>query len=89
MTPVGWKKNRSDLGAAGVSTSTTPTAMRRILVGHSAIGTGSKRRRWGALAPIVTAQFMVILDLAIVNVALPPIQLDLGFTHESLQAAGR
>jgi hypothetical protein len=27
-------------------------------------------RRWAALALIVTAQFMVILDVAIVNVAL-------------------
>jgi hypothetical protein len=34
-------------------------------------------RRWSALALIVTAQFMVILDVAIVNVALPSIQTDL------------
>jgi hypothetical protein len=31
------------------------------------------RRRWLALAVIVTAQFMVVLDIAIVNVALPSI----------------
>jgi EmrB/QacA subfamily drug resistance transporter len=42
-------------------------------------------RRWGALALIVTAQFMVILDVAIVNVALPSIQVDLGFSATSLQ----
>jgi EmrB/QacA subfamily drug resistance transporter len=42
-------------------------------------------RRWSALALIVTAQFMVILDVAIVNVALPSIQVDLGFTQTSLQ----
>ena len=42
-------------------------------------------RRWGALALIVTAQFMVILDVAIVNVALPSIQADLGFSATSLQ----
>ena len=41
--------------------------------------------RWGALALIVTAQFMVILDVAIVNVALPSIKSDLGFSQESLQ----
>ena len=35
---------------------------------------------WAALALIVVAQFMVILDVAIVNVALPSIQTDLGFT---------
>ena len=42
-------------------------------------------RRWSALALIVTAQFMVILDVAIVNVALPSIKSDLGFSQGSLQ----
>ena len=41
--------------------------------------------RWGALALIVTAQFMVILDVAIVNVALPSIKTDLGFSEADLQ----
>jgi EmrB/QacA subfamily drug resistance transporter len=42
-------------------------------------------RRWLALAVIVAAQFMVVLDVAIVNVALPSIKTDLGFSQESLQ----
>jgi EmrB/QacA subfamily drug resistance transporter len=42
-------------------------------------------RRWTALALIVTAQFMVILDVAIVNVALPSIKTDLGFSQSDLQ----
>jgi EmrB/QacA subfamily drug resistance transporter len=42
-------------------------------------------RRWGALALIVTAQFMVILDVAIVNVALPSIKSDLHFSQANLQ----
>jgi EmrB/QacA subfamily drug resistance transporter len=42
-------------------------------------------RRWIALAVIVTAQFMVVLDVAIVNVALPSIKTDLHFSQESLQ----
>jgi EmrB/QacA subfamily drug resistance transporter len=42
-------------------------------------------RRWSALALIVTAQFMVILDVAIVNVALPSIQSDLDFSQSNLQ----
>jgi EmrB/QacA subfamily drug resistance transporter len=42
-------------------------------------------RRWSALALIVTAQFMVILDVAIVNVALPSIKSDLGFSPTNLQ----
>ena len=42
-------------------------------------------RRWSALGLIVTAQFMVILDVAIVNVALPSIKSDLGFSQPNLQ----
>ncbi|HEY5661558.1 MAG TPA: DHA2 family efflux MFS transporter permease subunit [Gaiellaceae bacterium] len=42
-------------------------------------------RRWSALALIVTAQFMVILDVAIVNVALPSIKADLHFSSTNLQ----
>lgn len=42
-------------------------------------------RRWSALALIVTAQFMVILDIAIVNVALPSIKSDLHFSQANLQ----
>ena len=41
--------------------------------------------RWVALALIVTAQFMVILDVAIVNVALPSIKSDLDFSATNLQ----
>jgi EmrB/QacA subfamily drug resistance transporter len=41
--------------------------------------------RWAALALIVTAQFMVILDVAIVNVALPSIKSDLNFSEANLQ----
>src|SRR3954471_8395277 len=42
-------------------------------------------RRWFALAVIVAAQFMVVLDIAIVNVALPSIKADLHFSEASLQ----
>ena len=51
----------------------------------SIFGTERPERRWSALALIVTAQFMVILDVAIVNVALPSIKADLGFSQASLQ----
>jgi len=43
------------------------------------------RRRWIGLALIVVAQFMVVLDVAIVNVALPSIKTDLNFSETSLQ----
>src|SRR5207249_4386231 len=42
-------------------------------------------RRWFGLAVIVAAQFMVVLDIPIVNVALPSIRTDLHFSQESLQ----
>ena len=49
------------------------------------INTGRTDRRWSALGLIVVAQFMVILDVAIVNVALPSIETDLGFSQTTLQ----
>ena len=45
----------------------------------------SHSRKWLALALVSAVQFMVVLDLAIVNVALPSIQVDLGFSQASLQ----
>ena len=42
-------------------------------------------RRWKALALICTAFFMVVLDIAIVNVALPSIGRDLDFSEDNLQ----
>jgi EmrB/QacA subfamily drug resistance transporter len=45
----------------------------------------SDRRKWLALGLLSVVQFMVVLDLAIVNVALPSIQVDLGFSRENLQ----
>jgi EmrB/QacA subfamily drug resistance transporter len=45
----------------------------------------SARRKWFGLALLLLVQFMVVLDIAIVNVALPSIQTDLGFSQENLQ----
>jgi EmrB/QacA subfamily drug resistance transporter len=42
-------------------------------------------RRWRALAVLALAQFMVVLDVTIANVALPAIQSDLHFSTEGLQ----
>jgi EmrB/QacA subfamily drug resistance transporter len=47
--------------------------------------TASPRPKRLALALLCTVQFMVVLDVAIVNVALPSIQTDLGFSQENLQ----
>ena len=45
----------------------------------------TERQKWLALALLCAVQFMVVLDIAIVNVALPSIQVDLGFSQENLQ----
>jgi EmrB/QacA subfamily drug resistance transporter len=42
-------------------------------------------RRWWALALLCGAFFMVVLDATIVLVALPSIQVDLGFSEQGLQ----
>jgi EmrB/QacA subfamily drug resistance transporter len=42
-------------------------------------------RRWFALALLCAAQFMVVLDFSIVNVALPSMQQDLNFSQQNLQ----
>src|ERR1051326_3104 len=48
---------------------------------HSSI-TG--RSRWFALIVLCAGMLMIILDQTVVNVALPSIQRDLGFTQSSL-----
>ncbi|MEQ4718970.1 MFS transporter [Nonomuraea sp. B19D2] len=40
--------------------------------------------RWMALAVLCTGMLMIVLDVTVVNVALPAIQNDLGFTQSSL-----
>ena len=42
-------------------------------------------RRWLILAVIATAQLMIVLDLTIVNIALPSAQQDLGFSNDDRQ----
>jgi EmrB/QacA subfamily drug resistance transporter len=44
-----------------------------------------RRNPWSTLAVLAVAQFMVVLDVTIVNVALPDIQQDLGFAPSGLQ----
>src|SRR5437667_1990266 len=59
--------------------------MTQNIVAERAAGSQPDPRRWIALAVIVAAQFMVVLDISIVNVALPSIKTDLNFSQESLQ----
>jgi len=41
-------------------------------------------RRWAALGVLLSVQFMIILDISAVNIALPTIQEDLGFSRAGL-----
>jgi hypothetical protein len=54
-------------------THTAPTA-----------ATGEDRQRWIALVVLCLGFLMIILDATIVNVALPTIQKDLGFSQSGL-----
>lgn len=46
--------------------------------------TTADRRRWRALSVLLLVQFMLILDVSVVNIALPAIQDDLGFSRSGL-----
>src|ERR671939_541791 len=46
--------------------------------------TTSDNRRWATLAIVCLAQLMIVLDVTIVNVALPAIQRDLHFSQANL-----
>ena len=43
-----------------------------------------ERKRWLALIVLCLGVLMIVLDTTIVNVALPSIRADLGFTETSL-----
>jgi EmrB/QacA subfamily drug resistance transporter len=50
----------------------------------SAVGQQSDRSRWIALVVLCVGMLMIVLDVTVVNVALPSIQSDLGFAQSSL-----
>ncbi|MFE3056852.1 MFS transporter [Nocardia sp. NPDC059239] len=52
---------------------------------HSAPSTPPDRRRWIALAVVLVAGFIDLLDSTIVNVAVPSIQRDLGAQYAQLE----
>src|ERR1700760_3840925 len=47
-------------------------------------GTDTDRSRWLALYVLCTGVLMIVLDVTVVNVALPSIQTDLGFSQSGL-----
>jgi EmrB/QacA subfamily drug resistance transporter len=52
---------------------------------HAASEAAGARRRWWVLAVIALAQLMVVLDVTIVNIALPSAQKALGFSNDDRQ----
>src|SRR5215469_12335068 len=50
----------------------------------SIVSPSSDRRRWVTLFIVCLAQLMIVLDVTIVNVALPSIQRDLHFSQANL-----
>ncbi|MEY9488044.1 EmrB/QacA subfamily drug resistance transporter [Streptomyces calvus] len=52
---------------------------------HAARPAAGDRRRWFALAIVMTAAFMDLVDVTIVNIAIPSIQRDEGATFSQIQ----
>src|SRR5437899_12462792 len=52
--------------------------------GRGAVIAASNRRRWSALVVLCLGQLMIVLDVTVVNVALPTIQRQLHFSQASL-----
>jgi MFS family permease len=48
------------------------------------MSTGSPQQRWPALYVLCVGMLMIVLEATIVNVALPTIQEDLGFSQNDL-----
>lgn len=61
-----------------------PTACGDAIFVPTTTPTAAHRRRWLALALLCAAESMVVVDLAVVNVALPAIQNSLGFDRADL-----
>src|SRR6476469_8192946 len=55
-----------------------------LICGGNMGSTTQQDRRWWALIVLCLGNLMIVLDTTIVNVALPSIRTDLGFTESSL-----
>ena len=90
--PVSLAEAGSKSSAAGAAASPGAGPTPVLLPGPPRRGraraTVDVRQRW-LLAVCCVGQFMVILDLSIVNVALPSIQSSLGFSTTQLAVGGR
>src|SRR5437899_2572840 len=83
--PVPRSSRRVFPGTMASNQTTTCKSARRALCNVAAAIMSESRRKLWTLVLCCTAQFMVILDVSIVNVALPSIRNDLGFSATNLQ----
>src|SRR5204863_6306554 len=74
--------------AASAAGATTATLRRSLTMTENAriaqLQPPADRSRWIALVVLCVGMLMIVLDATIVNVALPSIQSDLGFSQSSL-----
>ena len=63
------------------------TSDAQILAPPAAAGEGADPRRWLTLAILLLAAFMNLLDVSIVNIAIPSIQRDLHASYADVQWA--
>ena len=66
-----------------VTVTRTATSYEEGMITINSLISG-ERRRWVALAVVCMGQLMMVLDATIVNVALPSMQRDLGFSQANL-----
>src|SRR6266576_5405984 len=66
---------------------TTMTSDAQILAPPAAAGEGADPRRWLTLAVLLLAAFMNLLDVSIVNIAIPSIQRDLHASYADVHWA--
>ncbi len=79
---VGGPDQASAAVSGGAVSAEASAAGRR---GAAASAPPAPRAKWPVLAVCCLAQFMVVLDISIVNVALPSVQTDLGMSASGLQ----
>src|SRR5262249_54366404 len=81
-----WRTFPAATAAGGrIHSSSQRGSMSSSTTQWTAVASRPVPRRWWALALLCGAFFMVILDAAIVTVALPSIEADLGFSAQGLQ----
>src|SRR5215212_1647308 len=65
-------------------TTDTQESITRSQARTDPLDAGAERSRWLALYVLCAGVLMIVLDVTVVNVALPSIQDDLGFKQSSL-----